>query len=395
MTDKAYILFSLEDFLTDDFFITSARNPSPESIAFWNGYITSNPPNITEYYAAKRYVLSSNGIQPLIGDEEMSELWTRISAQTGLTRRTISRKRRILAYSSVAAAACAAAVVLFVWIFPGNMRQSHIYEYASMDVDMDGSTETRLVLSDKNTVLLTEHNAQITYDESTIKASEKEIPKEESASYNQLIIPKGRMSKLTLADGTIVWANANTRVVYPVEFADKKREIYVDGEVFLDVAHEKRPFVVKTRQMDVEVLGTRFNVCSFDNKDLQRVVLFEGSVKVSSDNMKSKSVLKPNQMYEAAAGKSRIEEVDVRRYASWINGLYFFEREPLNIVAEKLSEYYAVQILCGEKAGAFLCSGKLDLKDNIRDVIHGLCRTMSLTWEQVEDDTYVITLKNK
>ncbi|MBS4766486.1 FecR domain-containing protein [Alistipes sp. kh20] len=393
MNDNDYNLFTLEDFLSDDFFIASVKNPVRESISFWQDFVASDPPNISEYFVARRYVESSNEILPFITDQEISRLWDNIAAETGLNKPKRFLRRKYVLYPTVAAASV---LLLFaLWTAINNPPHGEIYEYACAKTDSAGSKETKLILSDAKTVVITDKEAEIRYDDSKITVSRSEIPKKESAKYNQLIIPKGKMSRLTLSDGTKVWVNANTRVVYPAEFIGKQREIYVDGEIFLDVVHDDRPFIVRTKGLNVEVMGTRFNVCAYDSQKLERIVLVEGSVRVADNAGRNKTVLEPEQMYEASEGGTRIEKVDVRKYASWIEGAYYFDKEKLETVARRLSDYYDVSIVCSERAGGFICSGKLDLKGNLDDVLQGLSLSMPVTCEHVGDNMYIIVLKDK
>lgn len=393
MNDNDYNLFTLEDFLSDDFFIASVKNPVRESISFWQDFVASDPPNISEYFVARRYVESSNEILPFITDQEISRLWDNIAAETGLNKPKRFLRRKYVLYPTVAAASV---LLLFaLWTAINNPPHGEIYEYACAKTDSAGSKETKLILSDAKTVVITDKEAEIRYDDSKITVSRSEIPKEESAKYNQLIIPKGKMSRLTLSDGTKVWVNANTRVVYPAEFIGKQREIYVDGEIFLDVVHDDRPFIVRTKGLNVEVMGTRFNVCAYDSRKLERIVLVEGSVRVADNAGRNKTVLEPEQMYEASEGGTRVEKVDVRKYASWIEGAYYFDKEKLETVARRLSDYYDVPIVCSERAGGFICSGKLDLKGNLDDVLQGLSLSMPVTCEHVGDNMYIIVLKDK
>ena len=392
MDNKDYKLFTLEDFLSDDFFVASVKSPVRESIAFWQDFVASDPPNISEYFVARRYIESSNEILPFITDQEISRLWENIAAETGLNKPERRPRWKYMLYP----AAVAASVLLLFALWPSNdgARHVEIYEYACAKSDSTESREAKLILSDAKTVVITDKEAEICYDDSKITVSQSQIPKEESAKYNQLIIPKGKMSRLTLSDGTKVWVNANTRIVYPAEFTGKQREIYVDGEIFLDVVHDDRPFIVRTKGLNVEVMGTRFNVCAYDSRKLERVVLVEGSVQVADNTGGNKRVLEPKQMYEVAGGETRVEEVDVRKYASWIEGLYYFDRERLETVARLLSDYYGVSIVCSEKTGGFTCSGKLDLKSDLDEVLLGLSLSLPVTCEHVKDDMYIIVLKN-
>lgn len=392
MDNKDYKLFTLEDFLSDDFFIASVKSPVRQSTAFWQDFVASDPPNISEYLVARRYIESSNEILPFITDREISLLWDNIVAETGLNKPERRPRRKYMLYP----AAVAASVLMLFALWPSDdvTRHVEICEYACAKADSTESREAKLILSDAKTVVITDKEAEIRYDDSKITVSRSQIPKEESAKYNQLIIPKGKMSRLTLSDGTKVWVNANTRIVYPAEFTGKQREIYVDGEIFLDVVHDDRPFIVRTKGLNVEVMGTRFNVCAYDKGELERIVLVEGSVRVANKAGDNKRVLEPKQMYEAAGGETRVEEVDVRKYASWIEGLYYFDRERLENVARLLSDYYGVSIVCSEKTGGFACSGKLDLKSDLDEVLLGLSLSLPVVCEHVGDDMYIIVLKN-
>ena len=127
--------------------------------------------------------------------------------------------------------------------------------------------EVQLILSKQKTVRLEEKKSSIRYDAAEIHINEdarKPITKKEVAAFNQLLVPYGKQTTLTLADGTRVWVNAGSRLIYPSAFDDDRREIYAEGEIYIEVAHDAaRPFTVHTGKMDVRVLGTRFYVSSY------------------------------------------------------------------------------------------------------------------------------------
>ena len=101
MNDNDYNSFTLEDFLSDDFFIASVKNPVRESISFWQDFVASDPPNISEYFVARRYVESSNEILPFITDQEISRLWDNIAAETGLNKPKRFLRRKYVLYPTV------------------------------------------------------------------------------------------------------------------------------------------------------------------------------------------------------------------------------------------------------------------------------------------------------
>ena len=98
MDNKDYKLFTLEDFLSDDFFIASVKSPVRQSTAFWQDFVASDPPNISEYLVARRYIESSNEILPFITDREISLLWDNIVAETGLNKPERRPRRKYMLY---------------------------------------------------------------------------------------------------------------------------------------------------------------------------------------------------------------------------------------------------------------------------------------------------------
>ena len=136
-------------------------------------------------------------------------------------------------------------------------------------------------------------------------------------AYNEIVVPLGAKSMLTLADGTKVWLNAGSKFRYPVNFLSDKREVYLEGEAFFNVTKNKhKQFVVKTSGIDVKVFGTKFNVKSYPDEDLIQTTLVEGSVEIEThtENSESKTVkLKPNQtatFYKSLPATKTAEEKD-------------------------------------------------------------------------------------
>ena len=179
--------------------------------------------------------------------------------------------------------------------------------------ELPATEETLLILAEDKVVSLKEKETTITYDSVAIKANEENISKKELAVYNQLVIPRGKRSVLTFSDGSKVWVNAGTRVIYPTEFEKDKREIYVDGEIYIEVARdEERPFYVRTKDMNVRVLGTKFNVTAYESEPIRSVVLAQGCVQVETTQT-PKAILAPNQMFSSVEGKENISQVDVEQ----------------------------------------------------------------------------------
>jgi hypothetical protein len=382
-----YSGYTFEDFLQDDFFISSTKDKN--NIEFWEGLNKEGKINREAFCSAKDFLESLEEYNDnSVSNPELSALWDKIQTSNHTEK---SYKKLIYIGSCVAASI----IILFI-AFPHFKSIFQISEpldimsFAQENTITDDSESIQIILSEDKTIKIDETETSIVYDSTDIKIAQKEVSKKESATYNQLIVPKGKRSKLTLSDGTKLIVNAGTRVVYPVEFSEKKREIYVDGEIFIDVSHnENKPFIVKTSDMDIQVLGTTFNIMAYTSDINKQVVLTRGSVKIQKNNLSGGIILKPSEMYEYNGGQSRVVTVDVTYYTSWIDGIYIFESRKLSDVALRLSRYYGTDIVCSEEAGNLRCSGKMDLKDNLEDIFKGLSFSFPVKVEHI-DNKYII-----
>ncbi len=243
--------------------------------------------------------------------------------------------------------------------------------------------QTLLILSEEKQIAIQGKESKLHYNQqgklnvNSQTISQKADNKKKNEIYNQLIVPAGKRSSITFSDGTRIWLSASSRVVYPIEFMENKREIYVEGEAFLDVYHDKkRPFIVKTNRMDIQVLGTTFNVCAYEDESTQTVVLVTGKVEVKTNNDESKT-LSPNDLlaYNDRKGIS-VHPVDVQEYIAWKDGFYQFKQEELEVIAKKLGKYYGKTIIIDKRLTQITCSGKLDLKEELDDVLRTLIQTV-------------------
>ena len=360
-----FSLYTFEEFLQNDFFISSMNHPTEETQKFWDEFEQMNPSNIDEYIAAKSYLeVFSKEKAEVLSNEETDDLWTRIQA-TNINKEKAKRKNYFLIGLSSAASVAILVGCFFLLKSYSSVLDPDIATFAvNTKADLPLTEETLLILAEDNVVSLKEKETEITYDSVEIKTNQESIQKEKSAAYNQLVIPRGKRSVLTFADGSKVWVNAGTRVIYPVEFEKDKREIYVDGEIYIEVARdENRPFYVRTKDMNVRVLGTKFNVTAYESEAIRSVVLAQGCVQVETART-PKAILAPNQMFSFADGKENISQVDVEQAISWINGLYCFQSADLGIVLQRLSTYYGVNVEFDPALSKIKCSGKIDLKEN-------------------------------
>lgn len=195
--------------------------------------------------------------------------------------------------------------------------------------------------------------------------------------------------QIVLSDSTILWVNTGSTVKYPIAFAKEKREIYVEGEIYASVKHDgSRPFIIKTKKIDVQVIGTELNVTAYNEDDKIDVVLVKGKVNVKSPGGKPTS-MQPNQCFTYTENACTLYPVDVENYTYWRNGALILKSEPIENILLRLARYYNVTMKLPSSASGIFCSGKIELKDDLNQVLNGLSEITSMSYS-VRDNTYQI-----
>jgi ferric-dicitrate binding protein FerR (iron transport regulator) len=178
--------------------------------------------------------------------------------------------------------------------------------------------------------------------------------------FNTIETPKGGQYQINLPDGTKVWLNAASSLKYPTSFANTDREVQLTGEAYFEVAKktvkgQRLPFNVKTEKQLVEVLGTHFNINSYDNEDNTKTTLVEGSVRVTpvagSGNLAVLAkVLKPGEQSVLKGSLVKVNEVDTEEALAWKEGLFMFDDEDLESIMHKVARWYDVEVVFKDKS---------------------------------------------
>ncbi len=170
--------------------------------------------------------------------------------------------------------------------------------------------------------------------------------------YNTLVNPKGSpVQSLTLADGTKVWMNAESTLKYFTSVGKVDRRVEITGECYFEAAHDAtRPFIVKdvTRNTEVQVLGTHFNVNTYTDEPVIKVTLLEGSVKVIMGS--SSGLLKPGQQAQVSNEIKVVDAVNMVEVMAWKDGYFQFTNADIGTVMRQVERWYDVQVVYeGEK----------------------------------------------
>jgi hypothetical protein len=178
----------------------------------------------------------------------------------------------------------------------------------------------------------------------------------------QLTTSKGGQYQAVLPDGTKVWLNAASSIKFPSMFKGNKREVEITGEAYLEVAsNRKQPFFVHTAKETVQVLGTSFNINSYENEPA-KTSLVEGSIKVNNQ------LLTPGQAYK----DGRIITTDLGKDIAWKNGLFNFEGATLKEVMNQLSHWYDIDVVYEKEISEIDFGGKISRTVSLSSVLKGL-----------------------
>ncbi|MGX1928812.1 FecR family protein [Flagellimonas sp. 2504JD4-2] len=212
------------------------------------------------------------------------------------------------------------------------------------NVDVISENDQKKIMDSKGNVVGFQKGNTISYEQR--KAQNQVLV------YNELTVPLGKKFDLVLSDGTQVKLNAGSTIKYPVHFVEgSPRAVEVWGEAYFDVTRdENHPFLVDANNIQVKVLGTKFNVTSYPEDDDINAVLVEGSIQLfdtEASDAQDAFVIVPNQKasWNKNTGEMTIEEVDTDIYTSWINGRIVFKNTPFKNIRKKLERRYDVTII--------------------------------------------------
>jgi len=167
--------------------------------------------------------------------------------------------------------------------------------------------------------------------------------------YHSLKVPYGKRFNIVFSDGSKAYLNSGSVIRYPVKFIeDKKREVFLEGEAFFDVAENKNElFIVNSKGIYVEVYGTKFNVRNYSEDFNSDIVLVEGSVGINNPEVSELTILKPGFKGSVDKESFRVttSKVNTKIYTSWIDGEVIFRNETFSQILKKLERLYNVTII--------------------------------------------------
>lgn len=214
------------------------------------------------------------------------------------------------------------------------------------------------------------------------------------SNYTEIYVPKGERSTVVLPDGSTVQLNSDSHLKFRSSFSPRERDVSLNGEGFFNVVHdEKRPFVVETSTMNIEVLGTVFNVYSYPNDSIATTFLQSGKVKINRSGSKE-ILLSPNEAFKynkttREATKTRISD---QRFVDWTKGILTINEETIGELSKKLERRFNIQIKFGDnEVKEHMYTGSIKDED-LNTLLEALTFASSINYSK-EGDT--ITLYSK
>ena len=212
-------------------------------------------------------------------------------------------------------------------------------------------------------------------------------------------VPKGNKSEIILPDGSKIWLNNNSRLIYPKKFNQSVREVELIGEGYFEVQRNtKVPFVVKTSDINIKVLGTKFNICAYPNDKFIETTLISGKVTVqSNENPEETNTLNPGESmtFDKLSNHSAITHVDTKFYTFWMKGEFVFKDEKFETLAKRIERIYNVEIIFEDQTlKEKTYTGDFKVDDNIYSILEIFKRSTSEPIEYITDRNK-ITIRRK
>lgn len=383
------------DFLKDQQFIRWQLLPDEQLNSYWDDFVKKHPELKDEMQQAVTYLKKKGLHKSNLSDRERTELLNTI--RTSIRHNQKSKLRRLIWYSSAAVSAVAliiTAITLFrtTTTTPETDHQNELIVgemLHSEDIQLITSEEAIRFQSDVEVTLNGEGKATVTPKSNAVKIIDINQEK-----LNSLIVPYGKRSSLTLADGSRVWLNSGSVLEFPATFSGKKREIRLaSGEMYIKVSPDSdKPFYVHTSNFEVKVYGTAFNLSAYDDQT-SSIVLVEGSVALKRHGDKEEMALRPNELasYDSQSGSFNRQQVDVNNYISWREGYLTLDKTPMTELLQRIERYYNLSFNYEQDVNLQkrTCTGKIYLSEDIDNVMTTIALLSSTRYEIDKNRIYI------
>lgn len=376
--------------------------PSPEINTYWDHYLKQHPEEavlIREFKSGFEKHFKYQKVQ--FSDKEKKELAIKILKrleERDKQKKSINLIRLTLRYAAVAIFFLLIGSGITFYLFEQRINNMFVEIPPVSKMNLD---EPTLIFDNDREIALIHGKSALEYsNDGKLKVNNEvvDMPEDnQNAVMNTLIVPYGNSTTVNLSDGTKVWLNAGSRLVYPSKFVDKNREVFIVGEAFFQVSKdEAHPFIVKTPDLNIRVLGTQFNISAYSDDNIIQTVLTEGSLEIGKTNpglFEQSTLIKPGQLatLNKTNKETNVYDVDVEYYTGWKQGYLSFQNSDLSRIIKKLERYYNIHFKYENPMdGSIKLSGKLDISKDKEQALELITSITKLNFEKITEKTYLI-----
>uniref|UniRef100_UPI003216E033 FecR family protein n=1 Tax=uncultured Draconibacterium sp. TaxID=1573823 RepID=UPI003216E033 len=385
---KKYKNYSFDQFVTDSFFIHWVLNPDIESDNFWSQVIKEFPEKKNTINEAVLFIQSLKAVECPISKERLDLVWNKAKQKEG----------RKIKFQTVWRWAAVFFILASISLFIPKIQKAPEFSFAENKTEQ--YDKARIILPSGYVSFIQQKKSEI----KIASAGEIIVNKDTINNFNlyqskekliKVVMPYGQQTSLQLQDGTTVYVNAGSQLSFPVAFEGKKREVYLTGEAFFDVHKDpEHPFIVYTPDIEIIVTGTEFNISAYADDNFTQTVLVDGAVSVSNKQLFGKRIdILPGEsaLFDKQSESINTSKVNTEQYTSWIHGYIICRNDPVKEVIKKIGRYYNSNIIISDDLSGITFSGKLDLKEDVHNVLGSIAYTSSITIETKDD---LIIIKN-
>jgi len=313
--------------------------------------------------------------------------WAELKEQIGVDLISHHRSKGNVRKLWISISAAAAAILIITGIsllyVQDQQKPQNLVNIIKNDIAPGKNTATLTLDNGKKIVLSAANKGQLASEAGIVisKTADGQVvysvenqDSDAATRIHMLSTAKGETYRLRLPDQSEVWLNASSSIKFPASFASQKlRQVELTGEAYFEIAKDKaHPFIVKTNQQEVQVLGTHFNINSYSDKNNTTTTLLEGSLRILN-NARQGEIIKPGEQSLLQADHHIIiSQADIKNVMAWKNGYFRFRNEPIEDVMEKIIRWYNIDVIYEGKVSNEKFNGNISRNKNISEVLNML-----------------------
>ena len=310
----------------------------------------------------------------------------------------VTPKKRGSMSTLMKVAAVVIPLVSLTYLVLHNRTNNTLLEVEPLPI-IAGTDKAILTLEDGSAITLEQDTP---YENDVVKSDGERLTYTKATTpsrraYNYLTVPRGGQYQIALSDGTLVWLNADSKLKYPVNFVEGEPRLVelVYGEAYFDVSpsteHQGNHFKVLTKQQEVDVIGTVFNIKAYNDEPFMYTTLVEGRITIRTDDTIAQLIPTEQTQIDLRTGQLTKSIVDVDNHVAWVKGYFNFKDTSLQDIMKVLSRWYDVDIsFASDDLKEVRFSGLLNRKHNINTILNGIKNTKFINAYEIKNKTITI-----